>query len=177
MARGTIIKRKTKTKGVVYDIKYRTADGTQIKQAVGPAGRRHSVRLNEALAAVQAGAQRTTSTEKFADVADRWLAQKEPRIEASTYRDYEIHLRQRLKPAFGDLKLRQITRDADRGLPGRSGRRGQAQPQDDQRQPDPAAPDPRRRRPRRRPRDEPRQERRPRPTRSSCPTSARRCTT
>jgi len=29
VARGTIIKRKTKSKGVVYDIKYRTADGTQ----------------------------------------------------------------------------------------------------------------------------------------------------
>ena len=48
--------------------------------------------------------------ESFAEVADRWLAQKRPRIEASTYRDYEIHIRKRLKPGFGDLKLRQITR-------------------------------------------------------------------
>lgn len=110
MARGTIIKRKTRTKGVVYDIKYRTADGTQIKQAIGPSRQEAQRRLNQALAAVQAGAQRTTSTEKFAVVAERWLAGKKPRIEASTYNDYEIHLRKRLKPAFGDLKLRQITR-------------------------------------------------------------------
>ena len=33
-----------------------------------------------------------------------------PRVEASTHNDYEIHLRKRLKPAFGDLKIRQITR-------------------------------------------------------------------
>lgn len=45
-----------------------------------------------------------------AEVADRWLERKRPRIEASTYNDYEIHLRKRLKPVFGDLKLRQITR-------------------------------------------------------------------
>ena len=110
MARGTIIKRKTKSKGVVYDIKYRTADGTQIKQAVGPSRQDAQRRLNEALAAVQAGAQRSTSTEKFSAVADRWLTGKKPRIEASTYNDYEIHLRKRLKPAFGKLKLRQVTR-------------------------------------------------------------------
>jgi integrase len=110
VARGTIIKRNTKSKGVVYDIKYRAADGTQIKLAVGPSRQEAQRRLNEALAAVQAGAQRTTSTEKFDVVAERWLAGKKPRIEASTYNDYEIHLRKRLKPAFGDLKLRQITR-------------------------------------------------------------------
>jgi len=39
VARGTIVKRKTRTKGGVFDIKYRTADGTQIKQAVGPIGK------------------------------------------------------------------------------------------------------------------------------------------
>jgi hypothetical protein len=105
VARGTIIKRKG-TKGVVYDIKYRTADGTQIKRAVGPSRQEAQRRMNEALAAVQAGSQRTTSTEKFGDVADRWLAQRKPRIEASTHNDYEIHIRKRLKPAFGDLKLR-----------------------------------------------------------------------
>jgi integrase len=110
MARGTIIKRRTKTKGVVFDIKYRTADGTQVKQAVGPSKQEAQRVLNEALAAVQRGAQRSTSTETFAEVADRWLERKRPRIEAATYRDYEIHIRKRLKPAFGTLKLRQITR-------------------------------------------------------------------
>jgi integrase len=110
VARGTIIKRKTKTKGIVFDIKYRTADGTQVKQAVSPSRQEAQRVLNEALAAVQRGAQRSTSTETFTEVADRWLERKRPRIEPATYRDYEIHLRKRLKPAFGQLKLRQITR-------------------------------------------------------------------
>lgn len=106
MARGTIIKRRTKTKGVVYDIKYRTGDGTQVKRAAGPSKQEAQRSLNEALAAVQRGAQRSTSTETFAEVADRWR----PRIEPATHRDYEFHLRKRLKPTFGHLKLRQITR-------------------------------------------------------------------
>lgn len=110
MARGTIIKRRTKTKGVVFDIKYRTGDGTQVKRAVGPSKQEAQRVLNEALAAVQRGAQRSTSTETFAEVADRWLERKRPRIEPATYRDYEFHLRKRLKPAFGQLKLRQVTR-------------------------------------------------------------------
>ncbi len=110
MATGTIVKRKTGAKGVVYDIKYRTSDGTQIKKCAGASRQEAQRLLNAALAAVESGAQRTTSTEKFSVVADSWLAQKKPRIEASTYNDYEIHIRKRLKPAFGELKLRQITR-------------------------------------------------------------------
>jgi integrase len=110
MAKGTIVRRRTRTKGVVYDLKYRTADGTQIKKCAGASRQEAQRLLNAALAAVESGAQRTTSTEKFAVVADRWLTQKKPRIEYSTYNDYEIHIRKRLKPAFGELKLRQITR-------------------------------------------------------------------
>jgi hypothetical protein len=108
--KGTISRRKTKTMGVVYDFKYRTADGTQIKKCAGSSRQEAQRQLNAALTAVESGLQRTTSTEKFSPVADRWLAQKKPRIEASTYNDYEIHLRKRLKPAFGDRKLREITR-------------------------------------------------------------------
>ena len=110
MARGTIIKRKTKTKGVVWGIKYRTGDGTQIKRSIGPSKEEAQRALNEALAAVQRGEQRSTSSETFAEAADRWLERKRPRIEFSTHRDYEIHLRLRLKPAFGKLKLREVTR-------------------------------------------------------------------
>ena len=51
-----------KTKGVVYDIKYRTGDGTQVKKAVGPTAAEAQRRLNAALAAVDRGEQRTTST-------------------------------------------------------------------------------------------------------------------
>src|SRR5437879_3807585 len=39
MARGTIIKRKKRTGGHTFDIKYRTRDGRQIKKAIGPSRR------------------------------------------------------------------------------------------------------------------------------------------
>jgi integrase len=50
------------------------------------------------------------SRETFADAAERWLARRRPALEASTYRDYETHLRLRLVPAFGHLRLRQLER-------------------------------------------------------------------
>ena len=110
MARGTLIKRQTKTRGVVWDIKFRTGDGTQVKRAIGPSKQEAQRALNEELAAVQRGERRSTSSETFEQAAERWLERKRPRIESSTYRDYEIHLRRRLIPSFGNLKLRQITR-------------------------------------------------------------------
>ena len=54
---------------------------------------------------------RAVSTETFKVYAERWLEGKRPRLEPSTYRDYETHLRLRLVPAFGRLKLRAVTRD------------------------------------------------------------------
>jgi integrase len=110
MARGTIIKRKKRSGGFTYDIKYRTSDGTQVKRAIGPRRGDAEEALAAAIAAVDRGELRTTSRETFGEAADRWLAAKRPRLEPATYRDYEIHLRKRLKPAFGTLKLRQVTR-------------------------------------------------------------------
>jgi integrase len=110
VARGSILKRTKKSGGVTYDIKYRTADGTQVKRAIGPSRKDAERALVAAVAAVDAGAQRTTSRETFTEAADVWLARKKPMIEPSTYRGYEIEIRLRLKPAFGQLKLRQITR-------------------------------------------------------------------
>lgn len=110
MARGSVLRRAKKSGGLTYDIKYRTSDGTQVKRAVGPSRKDAERALVAAIAAVDAGAQRTTSRETFAEAADVWLARKKPLIEPSTYRGYEIEIRLRLKPAFGHLKLRQITR-------------------------------------------------------------------
>ena len=108
--RGCVYSRKKKSGGRTYYIKYRTGDGTQVKKAIGPNRGEAQRALNAAVAAVDRGEQLTTSRDTFAQAADRWLASKKPRIEASTYRGYEIELRLRLKPAFGKLKLRQITR-------------------------------------------------------------------
>jgi integrase len=110
MARGTLIRRRTKTKGLVWDIKFRTGDGTQVKRVIGPSKQEAQRALNEELAAVQRGERRSTSGETFEQAAQRWLERKRPRIEPATYRDYEIHLRRRLIPTFGKLKLRQISR-------------------------------------------------------------------
>ena len=85
MARGHIRRRRTKTKGFVYDIKYRTGDGTQVKKAIGPNRKEAERALNSALAAVDRGEQETTSRECFAQVADRWLERKRPLIEEGTY--------------------------------------------------------------------------------------------
>jgi integrase len=51
------------------------------------------------------------SRDTFQEAAMRWLERKRPRLEVSTYRNYERDLRLRLIPAFGPLRLRDITRD------------------------------------------------------------------
>jgi len=110
MARGSILKRRNKDGSTTYSVKYRSGDGTQVKRAAGRSRREAERALAEALAAVNRGESRTTSQETFAQAAERWLRRKRPLIEVSTYRDYETHLGRRLLPAFGKLKLRQITR-------------------------------------------------------------------
>ena len=110
MARGTITTRTNKDGSVTHYIKYRTVDGTQVKKAV-PGGRRQAERaLTKALGAVDNGQLRAVARESFTQAATSWLAYKKPRIEPSTYRDYEIHIRLRLIPAFGETRLDKITR-------------------------------------------------------------------
>jgi integrase len=110
VARGSVLKRRQKSGKVTYSIKFRTADGTQIKRAIGPSRAQAEQALNAGLAATDRGELISPSRITFGEAADAWLSRKKPVIEASTYRDYETHLRMRLKPSFGELKLRQITR-------------------------------------------------------------------
>jgi integrase len=110
VARGSVLRRRNGNGTTTYYIKYRTADGTQVKKAVGPSRREAEEALTDALAKVNRGQVRTASRETFAQAAATWLARKRPLLEASTHRDYEAHLRLRLVPAFGPMKLRQITR-------------------------------------------------------------------
>src|SRR3954454_14356490 len=105
MARGSITTRTNKDGSVTHYIKYRATDGTQVKKAI-PGGRRDAERaLTKALGAVDNGKPRSAGRESFAEAATAWLAYKKPRIEPSTYRDSEIHIRLRLIPAFGDMRL------------------------------------------------------------------------
>ena len=110
MARGSILKRRNKNGTTTFSIKFRTADGTQVKKAIGHSRTDAQRALTAVLAEVDMGKHRTVSRETFAEAANHWLAAKRPRIELATYRDYEIHLRLRLIPAFGQLKLREISR-------------------------------------------------------------------
>jgi integrase len=110
MARGSLLRRRTKDGSTRWAIKYRTLDGTQVKRTIGSSRRGAERALTEALAKVDRGEYRTASNQTFSEAADAWFERKRPLIEASTYRGYEIELRTRLKPEFGRLRLRQITR-------------------------------------------------------------------
>ncbi len=85
--------------------------GRQVKRTVRGSQRDAERVLTAALAARDRGEMRAVSTETFQVYAERWLEAKRPRLEPSTYRDYETHLRLRLVPSFGRLKLRAVTRD------------------------------------------------------------------
>ncbi len=111
MARGSIIARTAKNGSKTYSIKYRAADGTQIKRAIGPSIREAEEVLAAEVAAVNRGERRSVSRDTFEVAAAQWLDRKRPRLEDSTYRNYERDLRLRLVPEFGRLRLRDITRD------------------------------------------------------------------
>ena len=110
MARGSILRRRNKNGTVTYSIKYRSADGTQIKRAVGPERSDAEKALTQALADADKGKVVSTSQLTFAEAAEAWMKAKRPLLEASTAEDYERHLRIRLLPAFGQRRVRQITR-------------------------------------------------------------------
>jgi integrase len=111
MARGSTLTRQNRDGSRTYSIKYRAADGTQIKRAIGPSIREAEEALAAELAAVNRGERRAVSRDRFEQVALAWLERKRPRLEGSTFRNYERDLRLRLIPEFGGLRLRDITRE------------------------------------------------------------------
>jgi hypothetical protein len=84
--------------------------GRQVKRTIRGTRADAGAALTAALAARDRGEQRKVSTETFETHALRWLVAKQPRLEESTYADYEAHVRLRLVPAFGKLRLRDLTR-------------------------------------------------------------------
>jgi integrase len=91
-----------------YRALYRTSNGVP-RQRRGFASRREAERwLTTTLASVYRGEVIATN-DTFADYVDRWLVEHRPRLEASSYSDYEINVRKRLKPFFGAMKLTAIT--------------------------------------------------------------------
>ena len=110
MARGgSIHERRLANGSTAYIIMWRV-DGRQIKQTVRGTRREAEAALTRVLAARDRGEQRSVDTATFASHADAWLASKRARVEPASLVVYRQHLERRLVPAFGHLKLRQITR-------------------------------------------------------------------
>lgn len=49
---------------------------------------------------------------RFSEVADSWLASKEPNIRHSTYEQYKGHVENHMKPYFGETKINLVNFDA-----------------------------------------------------------------
>jgi integrase len=86
--------------------------GRQVKKTVRGSQRDAERVLTAALAARDRGEHRAPDSQPFKNYAERWLESKRTRIEPSTWDDYSAHVRLRLVPAFGKLRIRQITRSA-----------------------------------------------------------------
>lgn len=111
MARGTVIKRTWKDgKRISYAIKYRTPDGRQKLETIGPSKKVAERALTERLAAVNGGRYAELKQATFAAFAERWLTEyAEPRLKESTLESYQRHFRLHLVPALGRYQLTSIT--------------------------------------------------------------------
>jgi integrase len=90
---------------------YRDADGvTRLVKRVGKSAAAAERNLKKALADRQRpGAGQITGDSKFADVGELWLAEIHRNNPGSTYDRYRGRLRNGINPAFGQLRLREIT--------------------------------------------------------------------
>jgi integrase-like protein len=101
---------RTLKDGSLAWVLYWRVDGRRAKKTVRGTRKDAEAALTAALAARDRGEKRAASPDRFAAYAAAWIAAKQPRIEHATYREYEAHLRLRLTPAFGRLRLRDVTR-------------------------------------------------------------------
>jgi len=118
--------RKARTKGPVWYVKYRLPDGRQVQRALGPEwngkGRPpdgyYTKRTAEAaLQAILTDARRGTlagmvkTGATFNDAAEDWLrhGEHERGLKPSTIRDYKSAVHKHLIPAFGTMRLEDVT--------------------------------------------------------------------
>jgi integrase len=109
MARGGIYPRTNADGEKVFLIRYRTADGRQVKKTISTSLREAERALTAALGAVDRGELRSGGSERFAAYARRWVEEHRPRVEHGTYADYRKSIELYLVPALGDRKLSAIT--------------------------------------------------------------------
>jgi hypothetical protein len=77
-----------------------------------PTRRQAEQLLADRLRSINSGEFRPNSTRTFRDFAESWLAEVLPTVKYSTKKHYKYMVRVHLYPAFGDVQLRLITRDA-----------------------------------------------------------------
>lgn len=107
MARGCLYARRNKDGSRTWYLKYRTGDGTQVKRAAGRSRKEAEPGAHDC----SRGRRPRRAANARASPRQPTLGScKRPLIEPATFHDYEIHLRKRLVPAFGHLKLREVTR-------------------------------------------------------------------
>jgi integrase len=97
-----------------WRIKYRDADGRQVKETLGPEPRWNETRaqreLGKRLDEVERGRWRKPAPLTFRDFAARFQSEYLPgrNLKTSTLVDYELTIRRHLLPAFGDAELRAL---------------------------------------------------------------------
>ena len=111
-ANRNIYERTSSTKGTVYEIGYRDADGRQRFETVGPKLAVARLARDTALARrgrgepVQANPRLT-----FGAAADRWLAEQVPALRRQTRNGYTSAIEGHLRPRFGGRRLDRISVD------------------------------------------------------------------
>lgn len=93
---------------VRYRVSYRSSNGCQSNKRGFATRRAARDWLTDKRAAARRG-EVVVTHDSFATYIDDWLQEHRPRLEPGTYSDYEIHIRRRLKPFFGEQKLSAIT--------------------------------------------------------------------
>ena len=107
MARGAILPYQLADGSQRWMVKFRTSNGVQKLKRGFKGPREAEAYLNQVMGAVDRG-EVVSGRDTFAQYIDRWLEEHRPRLEEGTYRDYQVHIEQRLKPFFGDMKLSSI---------------------------------------------------------------------
>ncbi len=116
MPSGAAVIRYEGKRGVVWRVKYRDADGRQVKETLGRAAdgwtkRKSESELRARLVAVEKDGYRKPDAVTFGSFAERWIDDYPAAkgIKRSTRSGYETIVNRHLIPAFGSMQLDEIT--------------------------------------------------------------------
>lgn len=115
MPRGACVIRRDGKRGVVWSVKYRDADGRQVKERLGRESegwteRKAKAELGARLTDVRREGLRKPLSVTFASFADEWLATypEAEGLKRSTRGSYTTLIENHLKPELGHLRLEQV---------------------------------------------------------------------